>query len=345
MAQTRSSGRNQRMDLYRGAAIYGVVLLHTVSPGAPLSALRALFRFAVPFFFLTAGYFSLNAAPRTLGRRAVRTGRLLLYSCLPYLLLGCWLAARREESVLKWLLSLFRWSNLLDLLAFQTVPLPYAWQLWFLGALFAVYLWWWAVTRGFLLAGRNIPYRRFALGALALLAVHLLLGEGFALLKREADTRILRTALLDGLPFFTLGVWCAFRREALRRLEIPWHLLILGGGLLSLGEAALAGQQELYLGTLVTLAGITGRCLRYRRAPAGPLSAALQYCGRELSLYIFAVHMLILALFREVSWLAPLKELPWLLFLLTAALSTLAAWGLVRLKHHLSGRENRYENH
>lgn len=339
MEQTRSAGRNQRMDLYRGAAIYGVVLLHVISPGGLASGIRALFRFGVPFFFLTAGYFSLNAAPKTLGRRAVRTGRLLLLSCLPYLLLGMWLAAKREESVLKWLGSLFRRGSLLELLAFQTVPLPYAWQLWFLGALFAVYLWWWAVTRGFLLAGRNIPYDGFAAGALVLLAVHLILGEGFALLKLEADTRILRSALLDGLPFFILGVWCAFRREALRRRKTPWHLLILGGGLLSLAECALAGQQEVYLGTLAVLAGMMGRCLRYRRAPAGRLSAALQYCGRELTLYIFAVHMLILALFREISWLSWLGGLPWLLLLAVAALSTLAALGLVRLKKFSSGRD------
>lgn len=327
--------RNQRMDLYRGIAVYGVILIHVLFPGSFGSGVRALARFAVPFFFLTAGYFSLNATPRTLGRRAIRTLIQLLWVCLPYLLLSFWLASKNGLGIWRWLVGLFTWDNLVGLLAYHTIPLYYAWQLWFLGALFTVYLWWWMITELSGVRKGGLPYDLFAGIALGLLAFHLILGEGVALAGQSLDNQVLRNALLDGLPFFTLGCWCAFRRQEIRRLRIPWHYLILVGLALSLIEAKLAGRQELYLGTLVVLAGLMGRCLRYRRAPKGRLSQALQYCGRELTLYIYAVHMLVLALIKELPMLAWLSRLEWLLPLVVAALSTLAALGLVQIKEKL----------
>lgn len=324
--------RNQRMDLYKGIAIYAVILIHVLFPGSFGSGIRALARFAVPFFFLTAGYFSWNVPPRTLARRAVRTLRQLLWACLPYLLLTVWLLARRGESILKWLSSLFTWDILMELLAYHSIPLQYAWQLWFLGALFVVYLWWWVLSSLFRAGKRPFPYDIAAVIALVLLAIHLVLGEGLSLAGKEMDNRVLRNALLDGLPFFALGSWCAFRRREIRRLAIPWHYVALAGLALSLVEAKLAGRQELYLGTVIFLVGAMGRCLRYRRAPSGRLSQALQYCGRELTLSIYVVHLLVLALIRELSWLAWLSALEWILPIVVAALSTLAALAVVWIR-------------
>ena len=61
--------RNQRMDLYKGAAIYSVIAIHILFPGDVGIALRVLGRFGVPFFFLTAGYFNLGASRKALLRR------------------------------------------------------------------------------------------------------------------------------------------------------------------------------------------------------------------------------------------------------------------------------------
>ena len=321
--------RNQRMDLYKGIAIYGVIAIHVLFPGSFGSAVRALARFAVPFFFLTAGYFNFNALTRTLGRRALRTLKQLLLSSLPYLLLGCLLTARAGQSVFQWLKGFWDRHYLEEFLQFHTVPFPYAWQLWFLGALLAVYLLWWAFHTLSDAAGRTFPYDGAAIAAGALLLLHLILGEGFGLLGREMDNRLLRNTLLDGLPFFALGSWCAWRRRDIKAANIPWHFLILGGGVLSLLENILAGKQEMYLGTLILLAGLMGRCIRYRRAPEGKLSQALQFCGQELTLPIFVVHMLVVAAIRELPVLAPLNQLTWLLPIVVAVLSTLIALILV----------------
>ncbi len=331
MRRRRRPGRNRRMDLYRGVAIYAVISIHVLFPGPVGIAVRALARFAVPFFFLTAGYFSLNAPAWALWRRAVRTLEYLCVVCVPYFFLDLWLTVRRGRPVLEWLSSVFNWEQLVRFLGCQTVPLSYGWQLWFLGALAVVYLWWWMLTLLCRSAGRKLPYGACAILGLVLLAVHLYMGELGGLLGWYADNLVLHSALLDGLPFFALGAWCAKRRRELKRLDVPWHILIAAGAGMSLLEAWLAGRQEIYLGTLVLLAGLMGRCLRYRRAPEGTVYDFLQLCGRKLTLGIYAIHLLVLALIREVPALSPLTGLEWLMPAIVAIPSTLLAlaiaWG------------------
>lgn len=322
------SRRNQRMDLYKGAAIYGVIAIHVLFPGSFGSGVRALARFCVPFFFLTAGYFNLGAGTRTLLRRCGRTAKQLALSCLPYLLLGAVLALRDGTGLLSWLRSLFTRNTLSQFLRFHTIPLPYAWQLWFLGALLTTYLLWWAISTLAEAARRPVPYDALAVVSLLLLGLHLIFGEGFGLIGRATDNQLLRNAMLDGFPFFALGSWAAWRRHSIRAKRLPWHWLMLAGALLSLLEAKLAGKQELYLGTLILLAGMMGRCIRYRRVSGGPVSRFLQFCGQELTLPIFVLHMLILALIREIPALGWLNRLSWALPVVVAVLSTLAALAL-----------------
>lgn len=333
--RSQQTKRNQRMDLYKGLAIYFVVFIHVLFPGWVGESLRAVGRFAVPLFFLTAGYFNFGADVHALERRALRTLKLLVLGCIPYAVLGAALAVKQGTGLFAWLKGLFSLHVLKELLAFHTIPFAYAWQMWFLGALFTVYLWWWLMTGICSHKGRAVPYDALAAGAAVLLVIHLLLGEVSGLLGREVSNQVVRNALLDGLPFFALGAWAAYRRKTIRGLNVPWHWLVLGGAALSLLENKLAGKQELYLGTLILLAGLMGRCLRYRRAPQGKLSRALQICGGELTMYIFVLHMLVLAAVREVSWLGWLNGMTWLLPVVVAALSTLGALGLRRMKQAL----------
>ena len=270
-------------------------------PGFFGSGIRALARFAVPFFILTAGYFNLGASTRSLLRRAGRTGKQLVLSSLPYLVLGAILAVRQGTNLWTWLKPFFTTKTL-----------------------------WWAISTLADAWKKPVPYDALAILSVVLLLLHLVFGEGFGLMGKEINNQILRNAMLDGFPFFALGSWAAWRRRTIKAMNLPWHWLILGGGALSLLEAKLAGRQELYLGTYLLLAGMMGRCIRYRRASQGRLSRGLQFCGQELTLDIFVLHMLVVAAVREVPALAWLNGLTWLLPPAVAAVSTLlallAAW-------------------
>lgn len=324
--------RNQRMDLYKGAAIYAVIAIHILFPGDVGVAMRILGRFGVPFFFLTAGYFNLGASSKALLRRCRRTFRQLLLACVPYLVLGLLLALRQGTPLTDWLRGVFSLTSVKNFLLFHAIPLPYAWQLWFLGALGFVYLLWWAITTLCHALNRPFPYTPLAVLSTLLLALHLFCGEGFGLMGREVDTQILRNALLDGFPFFALGSWAAWNRKRIKALRFPWLVLVPIGGVLSLAEGYFAGKQELYLGTVLLLTGMMGHCIRYRRISDHVVSQLLCFCGQELTLSIFAIHMLVIAALNEIPALAVLQRLAWLLPVLVAAVSTLLAFVLVWAK-------------
>jgi peptidoglycan/LPS O-acetylase OafA/YrhL len=138
--------------------------------------------------------------------------------------------------------------------------------------------------------------------------------------------------MLDGLPFFALGNWAAWRRWDIKAISIPWHWVIFLGAALSFAEAYFVGKQELYFGTMILLVGLMGRCIRYRRVPRGKFSTFLQLCGELLTLPIFVIHLLVIALFREVPVLAPVQQIEWLLPIIVAILSTAIAlmWFVVK---------------
>ena len=181
----RGSGHNDKLDLWKCVAIYSVIFIHILLPGQIGVAVNCLARFAVPLFFLSAGFFSWRSPPRVLARQTVRTAGLLLFACLALLGLGCAMAKHGGASMGAYLLGRFTWANAASLVLWQLFPLPYSWPLWFLAALLMIYLMWWGLTA--LLLGR-LPHRLLAVLALGLLAVHLVLGEGRSLQGLAVDS-------------------------------------------------------------------------------------------------------------------------------------------------------------
>ena len=182
-------------------------------------AVNCLARFAVPLFFLSAGFFSWRSPPRVLARRTVRTAGLLLFACLALLSLGCAMARHGGASMGAYLLGRFTWANAASLVLWQLFPLPYSWPLWFLAALLMIYLMWWGLTA---LLRSHLPHRLLAVLALGLLAVHLVLGEGRSLQGLAVDSVRIRNVWLDGLPFFLLGTWMGSQRERIEALRPGW---------------------------------------------------------------------------------------------------------------------------
>ena len=245
----RGSGHNDKLDLWKCVAIYSVIFIHILLPGQIGVAVNCLARFAVPLFFLSAGFFSWRSPPRVLARRTVRTAGLLLFACLALLGLGCAMARHGGASMGAYLLGRFTWANAASLVLWQLFPLPYSWPLWFLAALLMIYLMWWGLTA--LLRGR-LPHRLLAVLALGLLAVHLVLGEGRSLQGLAVDSVRIRNVWLDGLPFFLLGTWMGSQRERIEALRPGWLWLgAAAGSLLALWERSRTEFLDLHVGTVL----------------------------------------------------------------------------------------------
>ena len=322
--------RNDKLDLIKCIAIYGVICIHVPFPGQFGQAVNCLARFAVPLFFLTAGYFSGGKGTAVLARKCRRTAGLLLAASLFCLGWGCLLVWLQGKPVGAYLKGLATWHNGREFLLYQMLPFPYAWHLWFLGALLVCYLLWLALT---VLLGRSaIPYRGLTCLALVALMLHLILGEGRGLLGMEViPTQYLRNALLDGLPFFILGVWARGVRGELTRYGSFWPWII-GAALLSLLERHYSGYHEIYLGTILAAVLLLAEAIRAPEVKAAWLRGAC-LIGRELTLFLYILHLPFYGLLRSWPHLAERVESgiwPWLMPVLIGIASTGAALALFR---------------
>ena len=330
------AGWNQRLNLIRCVAAYSVVFLHVRFPGDLGVAINCLARFAVPLFFLSAGYFSYGRPAPVLRRRVGRcTGQLLL-ACLPPLLLGCALAARRGEEVGRYLESRITAGGVLRLLLVQEIPLPYVWPIWFLAALVMIYVLWWGLTR---LLGRDaIPWNRLAVLALLTLALHLWLGEGriYRGLK-PVPTLWLRNVWLDGLPFFTLGGWLGSQEERLRRGARPWMVYgALGlGCALSLFERSRGDYVDLHLGSILMALSAMTAAIVWPDLKRDTWLNRLLSRGGALTFSIYALHIPLYGLlleWREVPLFGWILDHPAITPLAVAGVCTLLAMGLAGIR-------------
>jgi surface polysaccharide O-acyltransferase-like enzyme len=90
-----SKARLQNIDIFRVFALASVVILHTYQPSPNVPdvghVLTSLLRAAVPFFFLTSGYFLGQAAPRTwpaIQKISVRIFTLIVFWVALYLIIN-----------------------------------------------------------------------------------------------------------------------------------------------------------------------------------------------------------------------------------------------------------------
>lgn len=288
--------RNKRMDLFKCLAIYSVVFLHIKSGVQSWDwTVTALTRWAVPYFFLVSGYFAWEKRPGRLLRQAGRSA-LMWAAALGLVLALCAAMILRHPgwSVWEYIRGQLTGQALRELLIGQVVPYPYAYHIWYIGALPLLYLIWSGLSALAARLGGRLPYRPLALLSCGLLALHFCLSEGMGMLGREPlSPLLLRNAWLDGFPFFALGAWMHHDREKLRALArpAPAAVLLLSSLLLTLEEQRLAGMVDLFFGSALTAVLLMVLAIGRPEVGEGPLRRAACWCGGRLTFLIYALHV------------------------------------------------------
>ena len=304
-----SSSRNESFDLVRILAFIAIVFLHMGATAGvqetPLAAtVNAVARFAVPFFFAVTGFFLARADVRKLARGfrkelAFTACAVALYFALAALGLWDWSGVGLPISAFferDWVGPFLLWNDF-----------PFAYHLWFLFAALYVY--------AILIAWRacRVPMGVFLVLGAALLVVRLFLTEFTGTLDSLGMQP--RSFLLFALPSFALGMVFARAKDRLRAVPAVASLIaIVGGSVLSVYEARLFGLQELYIGSVVTVAGMFALCLRcphpFSSVPGLRRIGVLARFGGMPMGIAYVVHLVILQAMLRASEVDPLTADP-----------------------------------
>ena len=295
-------GWNQRLTLIRCIAAYSVVFLHIRFPGELGVAINCLARFAVPLFFMSAGYLTYECSSWMLFRRVIRNLYKLVVSCIPPLILEYMVIEHSRMPVKDYLSNIFTLEHLRHILLLQELWIPYAWPLWFLAAMVILCVISWVCS--LIWRRRPLPHRLLTLCAVALLAAHLYWGEGRILQGLEpVESIYLRNVWLDGLPFFMLGACMASREEQIRRRARPWLVCcgILFGCGLSLVERSHTGFLDLHLGSVIVAVNAMKAAIAWPDLGWDPARIRrLSFMG-SVTFFVYVLHIPVYGLIKECS--------------------------------------------
>lgn len=305
------------VDLARVAAFAGVLVLHVISPAGVGVTANILSRWAVPYFFMVTGFFSLGKGPQRLGHGLRRALLLALVASALYLALqrlGLWWSGGVPLGVA-------------ELRALAVSPsfaiynsVPFAYHLWFLFSLVYVY--------AFFVLWESCSFPRWSLYLLAL-ALFALRVHDFEIAGSPEPLgdlgEVSHCWYFVGVPMFAAGL--ALRDLARRGLRAPVPVLLAGLALgvgLSFVEYESFGLQEVYVGTPLVSLCVLGLCTRFsaRSLSDVPLLSQVLALGSAPTLYAYVVHLAVLDWVRAL-WPAQASASEWWTYGVTLALSLL----------------------
>ena len=333
--------RENGFDWIKGCACIAVVLIHYYFPNNFGIAIRTLCRFAVPVFFAVSGYFMLSGTQNICirdktFRKIKHIGSILLFSGIFYFFVDIirnWITSWGGQSFHEYMAEIVTGWSILKLIVTND-PLRYA-HLWFLLALIYCYIL-------MLLFDKMYPQK-----LVNCFPVLMFLFLVFGLWSSRLHIRtsiydkiyIKNLFFLRAFPFFLAGMWLRKNRQIVRNWKISERkliVLILFGGILSLGERAFFMEAQFYLGSYITAGAMMIYAVKYNQRFRE--NSFLTYVGRELSLYIYIIHI---AIGHMVNIMAmklgiSMQIFSYINMFFVLILSVLLAQGIVYVKRCLS---------
>ena len=158
-----------------------------------------------------------------------------------------------------------------------------------------------------------------------------MLGEGLTVISKGLSIKYVSNFWLTGLPFFLWGHWM-FREERKGKLMRNPGFCAAGivfGACLSMGELALSGGGELYLGSILMTAGIFSLALR---RPDFGKGSFLAHVGEKTALHIYLWQMIVFDVVEKLAYIGGVPEhmvYQWLMPLTVGGISWLLAEAVV----------------
>lgn len=133
------SRRNNCLNLLKAFACIGVVFTHVTFPLVAGQVIKSLSEFAVPLFFMIAGYYAYNCDRNKINKRLAKILRILIFGYFLFFLYD-FLSAIRTNTLTEWLTTNFTLMTPIKYIVFCTID--WAVILWYLIAMAETYLFW-----------------------------------------------------------------------------------------------------------------------------------------------------------------------------------------------------------
>ncbi len=131
--------RNIMLNLLKGLACIGVVFIHVTFPGIVGIVVKKLAAFAVPIFYLTAGYYAYGKNVDTIKRRLFKIIKIFIFAYIVFFLYSAAMAFK-NHMLTQWLADNYNSTTLVKYLIFCTIE--FAIPLWYLIAQIETYVFW-----------------------------------------------------------------------------------------------------------------------------------------------------------------------------------------------------------
>lgn len=291
--------RNVKLDAYKGLACLFVVFIHCVFPGTVGTVVKGIARFAVPLFFMSAGFYCFCKDSNIMGyalKKVKHVVLLLIDGSVPWLayefIMNCFVG--NKISISQYLTKLFAVENFTDMLLWNNLSgfLGGGGVLWFVVALIYCYLGYMVIA--ILKAERVMP-----LLIVVTLVIHQLVAMRLIVGTSNYNVMYETNYWLFGFPMFTIG-------HMMRKYDLPQMLqkskvsslgLIIVGIVASIAECLIYDSQ-LYIGSI--LMAVIMICDAQNNASDSRLTHFMAYIGNKLSFVVYVMHYMIMVLLDKI---------------------------------------------
>ena len=278
--------KNSFLYFIRGIAAFFVVFIHVRFPGETGETVKALARFAVPFFFMISGYFSFGRSNEKIRNNAQKTIKLALYTMCLY---SCWYIIKTfpdGKEITQTITSWFSFSSIMKLLLFNLPLSETGFFCWFLLAQAYVYFIYMFICK----------YEKHDLGCiigLILLLIYIVVERAQYIVFWGYHGYYFINFLFTGFPFFMLGNYLARKKERIMSWNMQHSIfvcLLVVGTLLTIIEKMFIGNKELYISNILVCLVSFVYAIKEPRKFEGNLIGEI---GKKYGLYIYLFHIII----------------------------------------------------
>lgn len=273
---------NNKLNFLKCFACIGVVFIHITFPGRFGEIVRLGADYAVPVFFMIAGYYAWGKDTAVIKRRLIKMLKILAYAYILHFIPQITAAVTSHEFGMAWLGRYFNWKTPIKFIFFCTVD--FSSPLWYLIAMSETYIAWYYLIKK--------HKEQFALKLLPLLFVLQILLTSFCeTLQLEWFLKI--NFVTKAMPWFLLGYYLhTDKADKLRKLD-SWKLILLAVIGCAIAVTPAVVSLPVNFGVVGYIPYAFGLFTLTLKEPNVSVCKAAEFIGEKLSLNIYIFHTLI----------------------------------------------------